>query len=90
MATEDDLQISSKKLYLFAGIALLLILGFYIGKIYTTWSFSQNYVFFHQDDVRDMCEKCRYSFEDWSIKDSMQDFDLRGENETDNKKTNET
>jgi hypothetical protein len=77
MATEDEIQISNKKLYIIGGIVLILIFGFILGKIYTVWTFSQDYVFFSKDDVREMCARCRYKH-DFDFNQTFQ----RGENET--------
>jgi hypothetical protein len=86
MATEDEeIQVSSKKLYIIGAIVLLLVFGFFLGKVYTTWEFSQSYVFFYKDDVRDMCDQCLYTFvPEWAL-DNQQDWPWeRGENATEN------
>ena len=49
------------KQYAILGAILCIVLGFFIGKVYTNYDIGKNYKCFIVDDVKEICSQCRYA-----------------------------
>lgn len=49
------------KQYAILGAILCIVLGFFIGKVFTNYDIGKNYKCFIVDDVKEICSQCRYA-----------------------------
>jgi hypothetical protein len=65
MVINDPVPVQDEKLstkqYIILGAVLCVVLGFFMGKVYTNYDIGKNYKCFVVDDVKEICSQCRYA-----------------------------